>query len=127
MSRRKKTSPVLEKADLRAAGLRAISPTLDLGNNLTFPSYLATIDETRAKLTAYNEALSNLDALYSDFQKAEKDLSDLSEQMLMGVGTKYGKRSNEYQMAGGVRKDNRKRPAPKQLVLQTHQQGREAV
>jgi hypothetical protein len=33
--------------------------------------------------------------------------------MLVGVAAKYGKNSNEYKMAGGVRKADRKRSAPR--------------
>ncbi|MBC7969267.1 MAG: hypothetical protein H7Z11_03885, partial [Verrucomicrobia bacterium] len=37
-------------------------------------------------------------------------MRDLSEQVLMGVVTKFGKNGNEYGMAGEVRKADRKRP-----------------
>jgi hypothetical protein len=40
---------------------------------------------------------------------AEKTLRDMSERMLTGVATKYGKDSDEYEKAGGVRKRDRKR------------------
>jgi hypothetical protein len=39
-------------------------------------------------------------------------MDDLTERMLAGVGSKYGKDSTEYEKAGGVRKSERKRRAP---------------
>ena len=44
---------------------------------------------------------------------AEKAIRDLSERMLAGVASKYGKDSSEYEMAGGTRKSERKRPTRK--------------
>lgn len=43
-------------------------------------------------------------------QAAEDRLKDLSERVLLGVATRYGKDSDEYEMAGGIRKSERKRP-----------------
>ncbi|BAY60611.1 hypothetical protein NIES22_06700 [Calothrix brevissima NIES-22] len=39
----------------------------------------------------------------------EKRLAEFCERMLTGVASKYGRNSDEYQMAGGVRKSDRKR------------------
>ncbi|MCI5194555.1 MAG: hypothetical protein D3915_15810 [Candidatus Electrothrix sp. AU1_5] len=42
----------------------------------------------------------------------EKELRDLSSLMLSGVKVKYGRDSNEYEMAGGTRLSDRKRKSP---------------
>ena len=52
-----------------------------------------------------------MDALQNQVNEAERLLADQSEQMLMGVAVKYGKNSSEYEMAGGVKKSERKKPA----------------
>jgi len=39
----------------------------------------------------------------SSFQAVEKELRDMSSQMLSGVKVKYGRDSNQYEMAGGTR------------------------
>jgi len=109
MPRLKRSSKVLAKSERRAAGMASISATLDLGNNLTLPLFNSKVEEVRAKLAAYNTVLSMVDKAYSDILNAERELGDLSEHMLMGVATKYGKGSDEYEMAGGVRKVERKR------------------
>ena len=43
-------------------------------------------------------------------------MRDYSERILLAVAVKYGRDSNEYEMAGGVRKSERKRPVRKQRV-----------
>lgn len=109
MTRRKKSSLVLEKAERRIAGLRSINASLDLGNGLSVDAYNTLIDDARNKLSAYNTTLSTVDKVYNMILEAERTLGDYSEHILMGVGTRYGKSSDEYEMAGGVRKSERRR------------------
>lgn len=110
MGRLKRTSRVLEKANVRAAGLRSIGQE-DFGGGLTTVSYEAAVAETRQKLEEYNEALSLVDERANILSDSEKKLQDLNERVLAGVAAKYGKNSNQYEKVGGVRKDDRKRPA----------------
>ena len=114
MARKKRSSAAADKATTRAAALSSISTTLDLGNGLTLVAYKAAIaainNETTGKLTLYNAALSALDAQMNDLQASERALNTISEAMLSGVGVKFGRDSNEYEKAGGVRKSERKKP-----------------
>lgn len=41
--------------------------------------------------------------------ETENELGDMTEHMLMAVGTRYGKSSVEYGMAGGVPKNKRRK------------------
>lgn len=109
MARRKRSSPVLEKAVRRAAGMNSIDPNLDAGNGLTLPAFSTLIETMRTKENAYNSALANVDKLYSEMLQTERELGDMTEHMLMGVGAKYGKSSIEYGMAGGVPKTQRRK------------------
>lgn len=110
MSRKKRISRILEKAEVRSAGLKSINLRLDLGNGLTVTNYLERIDTLRNQLNDYNAALANIDKSQNDLIDLEKMVNDLTERMLLGVATHYGKNSNEYEMAGGIRKSDRKRP-----------------
>jgi hypothetical protein len=103
MAYRRKSSEIIAEAQERSGNLRAIDPNLDLGNNLTVAAYDAKIAETQAALDAYNGYLAQADAAGNDFKAVEKELRDLSSQMLSGVKVKYGRDSNEYEMAGGKR------------------------
>ena len=113
MSRKKRKSNTVVSANKRLAGLESIDPLLDLGNGNTIAAYLVAIKGVADALDAYNQNLSDADALMNNVEAAEKTLSDFSEVMLEAVGTKYGHDSNEYEMAGGTRKSERKRPVRK--------------
>ncbi|MFN6500018.1 MAG: hypothetical protein RMX65_023910 [Nostoc sp. DedQUE01] len=119
MSRPKRGSKVLDKAQRRIAALKSISPTLDLGNGITIETFAAAIKKTQDKLEVHNSTLSTVDLTQGAFELEEKSLMELTEHVLVSVAAKYGKNSDEYKMAGGVRRSERKRPArkPKQEVV----------
>lgn len=114
---KRKSTRILERAEVRAAGLAAIDPDLDLGDGRTLSHLNEQIAQLQAQINTYNTALAEIDTIRSSIQDREKKLSDLSAQMLLGVAFQYGKDSPEYQMAGGVRSSDRKRrnltPRPK--------------
>jgi len=114
MSRQKKrSSQIVEKAQTRLAAVKSIDTKLDLGNGFSVQTYTSLLEDARIKIEKYNTALSLVDDAYTDMSSAEKALADQTEQMLIAVAYQYGKNSNEYQMAGGTRKSDRKRPARK--------------
>ncbi|NEQ87840.1 MAG: hypothetical protein F6K26_50060 [Moorea sp. SIO2I5] len=109
MARLKRSSRKLMNAERRLASLKSINARLDLGNGMTIEQLEASIQSVREKLETYNTILSTLDGAYNNLLEAEEILGGLSEKMLMAVAVKYGKNSFEYEMAGGVRRSERKR------------------
>ncbi|MCP6759271.1 MAG: hypothetical protein NHB32_11015 [Fischerella sp. CENA71] len=109
MSRRKRSSVILEKADRRIAGFMSIDEGLDLGNGLSMQEFTNSVENTREKLKIYNAILSKVDQAYREVLEAEQNLSSLSERMMNGIASKFGKDSNEYEMAGGTRRKERRR------------------
>ncbi|MEH2250910.1 hypothetical protein [Nostoc sp.] len=107
MPHQKRTYRVLEKAEFRAAGLKAIDPSMDFGNARNLQSMTELIEHYRSKIDAYNTALAVIDSSRTEMDELDKTLSDLTEKMLIGVAFKYGKDSREYEMAGAVRKSDR--------------------
>uniref|UniRef100_UPI004056C122 hypothetical protein n=1 Tax=Candidatus Electronema sp. TaxID=2698783 RepID=UPI004056C122 len=103
MAYQRKSSKHIADAQERAANLKAIDPALDLGNDLTLAAFNAEIAATQNLLDTYNAKLAKADAAGNDFKAGEKQLRAQSARMLAGVGVKYGKDSNEYEMAGGTR------------------------
>lgn len=97
-------------ANHRLAGLKSIDPELDLGNVLTILSYQTAVSETEAMVAIYNSQKATLGEIRNHLAEKQEALNDLSERMLIGVGAKFGKDSNQYQMAGGVKKSLRKKP-----------------
>ncbi|MDZ7955478.1 hypothetical protein [Nostoc sp. DedQUE09] len=117
MARLKRNSRTLGKAELRLASIKSISPTLDVGENLTVKDYTDKIENLRQSLEAYNTTLSTIDILLTQIVENEQDLADYSEKILRGIAYKYGNNSHEYQMAGGIRKSDRKRAVRQSVVL----------
>jgi septum formation inhibitor MinC len=114
MSRRKKHSSIIvEKAQTRLAAVKAIDSNLDLGNGLTVQMFSSKLEEARDRMEKYNTVLSLVDEAYSAMFASEKALAECTENMLIGVAYKYGKNSDEYKMAGGTKKSDRKRPTRK--------------
>lgn len=113
MPRPKRSSKVLDRAERRSAAIKAIDATLDLGNGHTVDSFNSVIAATRTKLFAYNSSLSTVDAAQTVLVEAEKELMELTAHILLSVAAKYGKDSYEYEMAGGTRRSERKRPVRK--------------
>jgi hypothetical protein len=110
MARLKRTSPVVEAARKRLSGLKGIDPPANLGANLTEAIYTAKIDSVSAKLDTYNQMIAELDRLQNELQQEEAELNDLNRRILSAGEAVYGPDSSEYEMLGGTRKSERKKP-----------------
>lgn len=112
---RSKKSPtkIMVDASERLAGLKSIDADFDLGNDLTAAKFKAKIDAIYGVLEEYNSLLSEVDQKSNAFDVLEKELRDLNERYLLAVAVNFGKDSDEYEMAGGKRKSERKKPTKK--------------
>jgi hypothetical protein len=116
MPRPKKKSLVLPKAEKRLSGMKSIDSELDFGNGLSNAAFESRLNVVRSKLDVYNTLLSKLDESYNEFTEAEKALMTISENMLLSVAIKYGRKSTQYEMAGGVRRGERRRSTRTKVV-----------
>jgi hypothetical protein len=107
MPRRKRSSRILEKAEFRVAGLKAIDQNINFDDTHNLQNLNQLIENFHNTLDDYNAAIAMIDSSRKKLDEMEKNLSQLSDKMLMGVGFKYGKNSNEYELAGGVRDSER--------------------
>lgn len=110
MARLKKTSAVLETARERLGGLKSIKEPRDLGPELTIPFYEGKINIFATQLDAYNQALAALDQMLNDLDSAEADLNEWNRRYLSATEAHYGPDSSEYEVVGGTRKSDRKKP-----------------
>ena len=113
MARRKRSSPILDNARKRLAGLKSIKDKEQLGPRLRVDAFEQRILALQAKLSEYNGMLSLLDQLLNELQQDERELQSETARMLAGVGAHFGPDSSEYEQAGGTRKSERKRPVRK--------------
>ena len=109
MPSNKRTYRVLEKAELRASGMKLIVPRIKFEEDYTLEKLIESIEQLRNKIDVHNSALAIVDSSLTEVEEMEKNLSQLSEKLLMVVAIKYGKDSAEYEMAGGVRNSDRVR------------------
>src|SRR5690242_7490642 len=122
MSQQKRNSRALTKAERRIEGLQTINPDLDFGNGFSIANYAnydTKVKELREKLALYNQAKTMVEKAQNALVDAERALNSYSEHMLLSVASRYGKNSDEYGMAGGTRKSDRRKPRPavKQTVM----------
>jgi hypothetical protein len=109
MAKAKSGSPVIEKASVRLQGMKAISPTLDLGGGLNGTALEAAINDVRIKLDAYIHLRSELEEVQSAFEDSEKALGQFNTRILASVAARYGRDSVEYAQVGGTRSRDIKR------------------
>ncbi|MBG1262579.1 hypothetical protein [Nostoc commune] len=112
MTQRKRNSMPLTKAERRIEGMQTINPKLDFSNGFSIATYNTKVIELREKLAAYNQAQTIVDKTHNALIESERELNTYSEHMLLNVASRYGKNSDEYEMAGGTRRSDRKKPRP---------------
>ncbi|QIR36298.1 hypothetical protein HCG51_05690 [Tolypothrix sp. PCC 7910] len=112
MRQQKRNSRALTKAERRIEGLQMIDPDLDFGNEFSIANYNGKVQQLREKLAAYNQAKTLVEKTQTALVDAERVLNNYSEHMLLNVASRYGKNSDEYGMAGGTRKSERRKPRP---------------
>lgn len=117
MARTKKAaSAKVEAAQKRLSGMRSIDSALDLGEGVSVLTVEASIKSVMNLISEYNTMLSAVDAKANEIDEQIKAMNALSERALKGTGFKFGYDSSEYEMVGGTRKSERKRPTRKPKV-----------
>ncbi|MBD2354349.1 hypothetical protein H6G41_06860 [Tolypothrix sp. FACHB-123] len=109
MTRKKRTSRILQKAEFRVAGLKAIDPNIAFDDNYNLQNLTQLIQQFHTMLKEYNDSMAVIESSRTKLDEMEKIIGNISDKMLAGVGFKYGKDSNEYELAGGVKQSERVR------------------
>ena len=117
MARLRRKSPVLELARQRLASFKAMKDTPDFGPNLTVAGYEAKIKLFLGKLDDYNGLLAELDGKLNDLLQEEFELNEMNRRMIAAVAAIFGPDSGEFEMLGGTRTSERKRPTRKATKL----------
>lgn len=113
MARQRRTSPALVVARERLAGLNKITPAANLGPNLTPQAYQTVIDNTAAIEEAHAQLAAQMDDSSNRFDTQDALMNDWNRRVLSAVEAQYGPDSSEYEMCGGTRTSERKKPTRK--------------
>src|SRR5438067_4297830 len=113
MARQRRTSPALVGARARLAGLKQIIPTPNLGPNITVAAYEAAINDTAALEDSHHQLAAQMDDSSNRFDQQNDLMADWNRRVLSAVEAQYGSDSSEYEMVGGTRKSERKKPKRK--------------
>jgi hypothetical protein len=113
MARKPRTDRDLQSGKIRLSKVKSVEPDFKATEDVSVVKLEAALNEAQAVLDEYNQMLAALDGKSNQYAQSVKTIKDLSERLLEGVGLKYGKDSSEYEMAGGTRKSERKKPKPK--------------
>ena len=110
MARKRRTSSVAETSRQRLAGLKSIEPEPDFGGDLTVAAFTAKINGFTTRLGTYNEHVAALDDEQNAVDAEEEELRDWNSRWLSAIEAKHGRDSSEYELAGGTRTRDRKKP-----------------
>ncbi len=113
MARKRRTSQQLETARQRLAGLKSITPAPNFGPALSLAGYETSMNALDANLATYNQHVAALDDEQNQIDAEDEALRELNRRMLSAVEATYGPDSSEYELAGGTRVSERKKPAAK--------------
>lgn len=111
MPRGKSFDSIIAEAE-RLLRLWEDNPTLALGE-LTLAKFQAALADLRAKHGRVQELRDTLTVSTDEFNAAADLVRDLNTRFRGGVRAVYGPDSTQYELAGGTRTSERKRPTRK--------------
>ena len=113
MARKPKTDREMQAGKIRLAKVKSVEPDFKANDDVSVAKLEAALSEAQSVLDDYNQTLASLDGKNNQYNLQIKKINNLSELLLDAVGLKYGKDSDQYEMAGGTRKSERRKPKPK--------------
>lgn len=97
-------SATIEKALLELANLKSIDPTLDLGDGISIEAMSTLVEEARQAIENLNMATVAISTNRRLIQEKESAIVDLSARIRLGIGSKFGHKSEEYRIANQASK-----------------------
>ncbi len=117
---KKGTSEVVDNAKKKLNAMTQIdtaqNKTVDYGNDgdsLTATILKAKLDEYETAMTNYDTAMDTVTAMQNRVKLIEDKLSEYNKRILKSAAGKFKEESDEYEMLGGTRPSERKKPGKK--------------
>ncbi len=111
MRNHKKANGLLAHLNQRVQGMISIDAKLDLGGGVSVAAGKKSSEDLAAAIARLSQAENLVAAAQLQLKALEAGARDLSDRILSGVGSRYGKDSEEYRKAGGKPKSQRRRRA----------------
>jgi hypothetical protein len=110
MARERRTSSVLDTSQERLAGLKSIDLEPSFGGDMTVAAFTGKVNGFTGNLGTYNQHMAALDDEQNAIDAEEEELRDWNSRWLSAIEAKYGRDSSEYEMVGGTRTSDRRKP-----------------
>ena len=115
--KRREPAPIVNKATTRLAAMVQINTnhatSIDYGGPfrgaLTSATLQTKLTSYAVKLQEYNQLLQQADTISNTLENIEDDIASDFTAILKAAAGKFGENSNEVEMLGGTRKDDRKK------------------
>jgi hypothetical protein len=111
--RARRKSKNLQIARQRLAGLKKIKPKPDFGPGSNPEDYEAEVTGYSDEENEYNGEVAALDDRQNRLNTRDRGLGNWNTRILSLVKGRYGADSYEYELVGGVRTSERKKPTKK--------------
>ena len=118
--RNKEKSPIVEKAEDRAAGMKTVDEKKGSKQNYGTSAAPLTIDEFNTQIQSVenkrkegNDTLKKMDQINNEYEAEENKLQQMFTQILASAVSVVGDDSDEYELLGGTKRSERKRPVRK--------------
>lgn len=111
--RRKQASEEMKELIQKIAGMKTIDGNFDAGNGVTVAAAEALLARGETGLSNCNQSVAAADDADNVFAGINKEIRAFNKKVLPATGLKYGTDSSEYELVGGVRESERKRPTKK--------------
>ncbi len=113
MSIKKRSAKCLEKGKTRSSAIKLIDPLSEVSTTMTITDYLLNVEILDQEIVKHNDLLGLVDESANKLDELVKTLNLWNSRFLALIAAKYGRASNEYEKAGGVRTSDRKKPVRK--------------
>lgn len=113
MARPRRSSKILEIARQRLTGLKQFKVPADFGPNMKQSDFEGEVTGYSTDQDNYNGDVAALDDKQNRLDARERGLADWNRRILSAVEAQYGPDSSEYELVGGTRTSERKKPVRK--------------